>query len=91
MRMVVAIIDKLANDIAGPLMLFRHPAPALRMWDDIANDQDPNNKVRKHLTDYEMKVIGHMDDETLTITPTDHLLMNGELWLAQQADKEAGR
>lgn len=83
--MIVAIIDKVAGDIVGPLMMEKHPATALRLFDDLA--RDTRSTINMHLKDHEMWVIGTIDDGTLEITPRKDILMTGELWLAAQPAK----
>lgn len=80
-RIVVALIDKVAADFLGPLHLFRHPAPAIRMFTDLCTQQ---TAVAQHIADHELRIVGILDDATLEIEPRNELLISGEQWLASQ-------
>lgn len=82
MRLIIAIVDTLANDITGTLTIHRNEVTALRMWDDIMRME--NSQVRMHANDYELQIIGQLDDETIEIIPQKKTLMTGAQWLAAQ-------
>lgn len=85
MRKIIAIKDTLTNDIVGPLWLFRHDAPAIRQFGDIANTQ--GTAINLHIEDHELICLGTIDDDTLTITPDNTTIITGTQWRAAQQDK----
>jgi hypothetical protein len=80
MRKIIAIIDTITEDITGPLFLFRHEAPAIRQFGDIA--ATPNTALHAHIEDYNLVQLGVLDDETLEITPMRYTIITGEQWKA---------
>lgn len=82
-RTIIAIIDTLANDILGPLQIFPHDAPAIRMFGDVALDN--RTAVHAHVTDYELRAIGVLEDD-LTVTPQHRVLITGQQWQAAQSN-----
>lgn len=95
-RKIIAIIDLKAEDIVGPLWLFRHDAVALRQFIDIAEQKD--TQVHQHLEDYELVELGQLEEDNQTITPTNRVITTGKALKAlmeQEAEKakaaEGGR
>lgn len=91
-RMLVAIIDIMAEDIT-PLhciWIHRHLATAIRMYHDIAND--PQTQVHQHIDHYDLVQLGTLN-ELNRITPTYALLLSGKTYQAslqnQQADGDS--
>lgn len=82
-RLIIAIIDTVATDIAGPIQLVRHEAPAIRFFSDVA--LDPQTMIHKHVEDYELWQLGILNDD-FTIEPTQRPIITGRAWKAAQAD-----
>lgn len=61
-RAIFAIKDLLTGDLVGqmPLHVFKHPAAAVRMFNDVALTQD--SYIGKHLTDYDLICLGYLND-----------------------------
>lgn len=82
-----AIRDIIARDIIGPIHHFRHEAPAIRLFTDVAARQ--GTAINEHPGDYELIRLGHIDEEddghTLTITADFHVVLTGSQWLAAQS------
>lgn len=84
-RKIIAIVDTLANDVAGPLLVFQHSAPAIRYFSDVA--LHPDSQIGKHVEDYILLEIGLLNDD-LTVVPTNEIVITGTQWRnVQQADK----
>lgn len=87
MRHVCAIYDKLSEDLAGTLFVVRHPAAAIRIFGDAANDQQSG--LYRHIEDYELIELGVIgDDNPTAITPSYQILITGEQWKAAQVRPE---
>lgn len=97
MRLIVAVIDTLANDMDGPPMMHKNEVTALRVWDDLMRME--GSRIRQHLNDYEMRVLAYFDEDTLTIQTSDlfsveaqglkpvpYTLITGKQWLASQPE-----
>lgn len=95
MRLIIGIIDTLANDMDGPPMLHKNEVTALRVMDDLCRME--GSRIQQHLKDYEMRVLGYFDDDTLTVEgsssdaaaamglkPVPYTLITGLQWLASQ-------
>lgn len=100
MRLLVAVIDTLANDIVGMPMMQKHEQTALRQWDDIVRMD--GSRIAQQLNDHEMRVLAYFDDDSLTIEgadsekakakglrPVPYTLITGKQWLAAQPKQEA--
>jgi len=81
MRKIIAIIDTVALDIAGPLQLHQHEATAIRMFGDVAADPHPNNNIRNHIEDFQLVELGILDDD-LTIIAGRRVIMTGSQYAA---------
>lgn len=81
-REIIAIIDTIAQDIAGPVVLFRHDAAAVRYFSDIATD--PQTMIHRHVSDYDLVSLGQLDDQTFTITPQLRVIITGYQWREAQ-------
>lgn len=86
MKKLYAILDVVANAM-GPIMVQRHDSAAIRTFGDIASHE--KSDIRKHVTDYKLVCLGHLDDDTHTVSgfasgPVD--VLTGEQWLAAQAE-----
>lgn len=85
-RRLIAIIDKVTNDIVGPIMLHRHSAPAIRVFDTVARMD--NSQVGQHIQDHELWQLAELDDDTLEITANKILIITGTSWVASQPPTE---
>lgn len=61
MRKIIGIWDKVTKDFAGPLQVFRHDAPAVRMFTDVAANKE--TLISQHLTDFELVCVCTLDDD----------------------------
>lgn len=84
-RILIAIIDTVTNDIVGPVQVYGHPAPAIRMFSDVALDE--RTSIHQHIKDHILVSLGTLTDE-LTVEANRVTLITGEQWLAAQAPKE---
>lgn len=83
---IYTIVDTLAKAQVGPIQLFRHEAPAVRFFSDVAGMQD--SQVNLHPSDYALVRLGWLEDETLEITPEMAVIIDGQTWAAAQQPKE---
>lgn len=82
MQGIYGVYDNKAEAIVGGLYLFRQDAAAIRMFGDIASD--PKTLVGMHTEDYDLLLLG-MLQENSTLTATDPIkVMTGAAWLAAQ-------
>lgn len=86
-RILVAVIDRLSNDITGTIMPFPHPAPAIRTFGDIASH--PESQVGKHIHDYDLVQLGVLNDD-MSITPLKEVLLTGSQWKMAQTPHLGG-
>lgn len=86
MRLIIAIIDTVTNDFAGPVQIHRHEAAAQRFFADIARME--GGAVQRYLRDHELVQLGTLDDDTLEITADKKILMTGKQFLAAQPSPE---
>lgn len=84
-RIIIAIIDTLAKDIIGPIQVFAHPAPAVRMFSDVANDN--RTAIHNHVEDHELVMLGTLNED-LTVTADYKVIITGAQWRAAQQEKE---
>lgn len=77
---IYAILDKKANDFAGPLQLLRNDTVAVRLFDDVAGRED--NMVSRHVNDHELVKLGEVDDTTHELIPGYQLILTGSAWAA---------
>lgn len=80
-RYIYAIIDNVANDILGGLIIQRADAAAIRLYGDIASM--PESIMGKHPEDYDLVRLGNLDAEH-QLVPDYKIIMGGEAWLAAQ-------
>lgn len=84
MDTIYAILDKLSNDIIGPLWVLKHDAVAVRQFADIASR--PDNMVSQHLGDHELIAIGTLGEDN-NITPEYRVVITGTAWKAAQTEQ----
>lgn len=76
-RLLIAIVDTLANEIVGPIQLFPHQAPAIRMFGDVLADD--RTAPAQHPDDHQLVMLGTVD-ESMTILPQREVLLTGAQW-----------
>ena len=81
MRELIAIVDRLAGDIVGPIQLFPHDAPAIRMFSDVCLDN--RTAIAQHVEDHELVSLGQIDDSQI-VTPNRRVIITGAQWKAAQ-------
>lgn len=77
---IYAIYDKVADDL-GPLTTHRHVASAIRMFSDVATNQQ--TMVGQHPHDYELRCLGYINSDH-QIEPANDVVLTGENWVAAQ-------
>lgn len=88
MKKIIAIQDDLANDLAGPVILIRHDAEAIRYFGDVASH--PESQVGRHVEDYQLVELGVLDDD-LTIISGKRTILTGAQWKAAIEANERAR
>lgn len=78
-RILIAIEDRVAHDIVGPIQIFPHAAPALRMFGDVAADN--RTQIATHVEDHDLVQLGILNDD-LTVTAQREILITGAQWKA---------
>lgn len=88
MKNLYVVYDKITRDTVGPILVFAHHAPAVRIFtDELANPQT----FGRHPADFDLYQIGTLatdaDVPELTdINPT--VILTGSAWLASQQPRE---
>lgn len=80
-RLIIAIVDTLANDLATNITLHTHEATAIRWWSDAC--RDPNSWLAQHLDDHQLVQLGVLDGD-LTIMSEKRIILTGAQWRAMQ-------
>jgi hypothetical protein len=80
-KLIIAIVDNVAADLAGPLTLHGHDATAIRFFSDVATH--PESQVGKHINDFDLVQLGFLTDE-LEIVPDKRVILTGSQWAAAQ-------
>lgn len=86
-KKIIAIIDTVANDIAGPLHIMQHDAVAIRFFGDVASH--PEGQIGKHIEDYQLVELGILDDD-LSIIADKKIILTGAQWAAAQMQNAGG-
>lgn len=68
-----AIIDLIADQIVGHIMLFHAPGVAARMLSDVYSD--PTSVIAKHPSDFALYRLGFLNDQN-EIVPNKDLIMS---------------
>ena len=85
MKSLYAIRDNVAGQIQGGVHLHSQDAPAVRFFRDLA--ADPQTLIARHLADYDLLILGTIDEESGEILP----MANGpQVILTGAALKAAG-
>lgn len=83
-RKIIAFIDNVTNDVAGPLQLHYHAAAAIRLFGEVARME--GSQIGKHINDHDVVLLGTINDKW-EITPAYEILLTGEQWAnAQQKE-----
>lgn len=83
---VYAILDLLAKEILGGLQLFKHPAPAIRFFSDVASQQ--GSIVNSHPEDFSLICLGYVNERN-EIVPNHTTVIDGKTWKAAQLPKDS--
>lgn len=77
-RELYAIIDNVAKDISGQLIVVRNVNEAIRWFGDLIGN--PNTTVGAHPNDHELRALGTIivDDGKLDFVNTNLLIITGE-------------
>lgn len=81
---IYAILDKVTNDIVGPLHTHKHHASAIRLFGDIAAQR--GSQIAMHPGDYALIQLGTLSDkdEIWHINPRTETILEGSEWAANQ-------
>jgi len=88
-RRLYSILDLVANSIVGGVHVHGHDAPAIRMFGDIAAAE--GTSIHQHLPDYDLLLIGELDDETGQITPCEPVVVLSGAALKATWEQQAAR
>lgn len=86
LQYIFAIIDRVNDQIIGPLITFRHTAAAVRFFGDIATGQGPSI-IAKHPADFDLYQLGYINEEN-RIVQEHELVLTGLAWQASQAQAQ---
>lgn len=87
-RMIIAIEDRLANDVAGAFVVFNADAAAIRFFGDVVEN---NKALKDHIEDYQLVQYGVLDAD-MTIISERRIIVSGSAYkAAQQKFEEAAR
>lgn len=82
------IWDRAAEARFGGIMLTNGDTPAIRAFEDIADDTDRRNIIRNHPEDFDLRYIGELADNGTLIPYTDddgkpevRLVYSGSDWM----------
>lgn len=82
---VYAILDRVAGQVTGSLVMFKHPAAAVRFFNDIAQMQ--GSIISAHPADFELVQLGYLTIE-MELVPEYETIMTGLAWQASQSSGE---
>lgn len=78
-----AIVDIKAEDILGQPVIYKHPAAAIRFFDDVATH--PESTVGRHPEDYNLVILGHITEQlTLELPDGNPVVITGTAWKASK-------
>lgn len=90
--LITAIYDNVARAIVGPLQVFPHNAPAIRMFSDVALDK--RTQIGQHPEDYDLILLGFLEEDEgaphidACTDPLGHAVITGANWVAAQNAKQ---
>lgn len=86
-RQIYAVLDLVAQDIVGGLMLFPHDAPVIRIFTDGL--ADPSTTLNKHPDDFALVCLGEVVAEGSDIELSGYnryrTVLTGTAWKSMQA------
>lgn len=86
-RQIYAVLDLVAQDIIGGLMLFPHDAPVIRIFTDGL--ADPSTTLNKHPDDFALVSLGEVTSEGSDIELSGYskyrVVLTGTAWKSMQA------
>lgn len=71
------IYDTRAQMLIGGIQPFKHDAPAIRFFDDVARGD--NSIVGKHPHDFQLLCIGELEEDG-TLCPNRRIVLEGSVW-----------
>lgn len=77
-RNLYVIRDNVAGAAVGAVMVQSHDAPAIRMFQDVANDE--RSMLHLHMADHDLLCLGAYDDEKCVIVeaePAPRMVLSG--------------
>lgn len=80
-RILVAILDIVAQEFVGIVTIHRHTAAAVRMFVDVASADPNQSAVARHPEDHDLIQLGYLDDDN-KLVPEHELLIAGKAWVA---------
>lgn len=90
---IYAIYDTKAQLYVGGLQLHRHDAAAVRVFDDLARDNQ--TLIGRHPADFNLLLLGHLEDDNCMTSNAEDLndhehpvIMNGTQWAAINQPKQ---
>lgn len=88
MRMIYAIRDRVANDLAGyfPLVVMRTDQQAIRYFADSCamNEQNHRSAIAAHPADYELIACGTIEENGEITAQRTRVILTGDALLAMQ-------
>lgn len=80
------MFDTEAQSVAGPILIEKRPAPAIRAFHSVlANDKTMPGQYPQH---FELRYVGDQDEDTGQITATrPETIATGIAWLQATADR----
>lgn len=86
-REIYAIIDNVAKDVSGQLIVVRNVNEAIRWFGDLISN--PNTTVGAHPTDHDLRMVGTLiiTDGVMDFATANTLIITGER-LAQDLEQK---
>lgn len=88
MKRLYAVVDIKASLMVGSLMVFSHPAVAVRAFGDVLSDK--GSILSRHPQDFNLIEVGSVSDEGVVVGGEPQLVMSGEAWVAAQPKGDEG-
>lgn len=84
-KLIIAIHDNVADDLAGPITIHHNEATAIRYFSEAA--AAPDSYIGRHIADYDLIQLGHLEDD-LSISNSPRTILTGKQWAAAQQPTE---
>lgn len=85
-RLLIAIVDNVTHDIVGQVSTFKNAQVAIRHFDDVLKDPQPN-AVNKFPKDHDLVLLAVINED-IEVTPQKEILLRGADWLALQTTQQ---